>query len=68
MPKVTYNDWLDEDPFHPCLKCGSEEFYLNLETNLYHCENCDECLVAPKEPSKPRKSVKKPFRFSEDWE
>jgi uncharacterized Zn finger protein (UPF0148 family) len=67
MPKVTYNDWIDEDPFHPCLKCGSNEFYTDSETMLPTCEHCGETLTAPKH-AKPRKVVKKPFRLEEDWE
>lgn len=67
MPKVTYDDWIEEDPFHPCLKCGSNEFYMNYETMLPTCEHCGETLMAPKQ-SKPRKVVKKPFRLEKDWE
>lgn len=67
MPKVTYDDWIKDDPFHPCLKCGSEDFHLDLETTLYKCNECNSILEAPKQ-SKPRKTVKKPFRLEEeDW-
>jgi DNA-directed RNA polymerase subunit RPC12/RpoP len=65
MPKVTYDDWIEDDPFHPCLKCGSEDFEMDLETSLYKCRDCGSILKAPT-PSKTRKAVKKPFRFEEE--
>ena len=68
MPKVTYDDWIEDDPFHPCLKCGSEDFKMDLETGLYKCRDCGSILEAPK-LTKPRKVHKKPFRLEEeDWE
>ncbi len=67
MPKVNYDDWIEDDPFHPCLKCGSEDFEMNFETNLYTCRDCGMVLLAPKQ-SKTRKSPKKPFRLEEDWD
>ena len=65
MPKVTYNDWIEEDPFHPCRKCGSEDFEMDLETGLYKCIDCGSILEAPK-LTKPRKANKKPFRLEEE--
>ena len=48
MPKINYDDWMEDDPFHPCLKCGSEEFEIDYETDLYTCQTCGETLLAPK--------------------
>jgi DNA-directed RNA polymerase subunit RPC12/RpoP len=67
MPKVSYDDWMEDDPFHPCLKCGSEEFKMDYETSLYTCQACGETLLAPKQ-LKTRKVVRKPFRLEEDWD
>ena len=67
MPKINYDDWIEDDPFHPCLKCGSEEFEIDYETDLYTCQTCGETLLAPKK-AKTRKTIKKPFRLEEDWE
>ena len=60
MPKVTYNDWIEDDPFHPCLKCGSEDFEMDLETGLYKCRDCGSILEAPK-PQNPK--TPKPLKF-----
>ena len=67
--KIDYEDWIDEDPFHPCLKCGYNEFHMDYETNLYTCSNCGEPMIAPKEPIKKQKPAKKKVRLDEeDWE
>lgn len=55
MSKVNYEDWASEDPFHPCLKCGANEFSLNVITDLYTCDSCGEVLVAPKESHKKKR-------------
>jgi len=68
MSKVDYRDWMTEDPFHPCLKCGAEEFKLNWETDIYTCIECGEPLIAPKEPQKKKRLLKKRPRLEEDWE
>ena len=68
MSKVNYGDWIEEDPFHPCLKCGENEFSLNVITDLYTCENCGEVLVAPKESHKKKRPTKARPRLEEDWE
>lgn len=69
MSKVNYEDVWDEDPFHPCLKCGGYETTLNRETTLYSCATCGEPLVAPKESTKAGKikHIKKKIRLDEDW-
>lgn len=69
MSKVNYDDWINEDPFHPCLKCSGEEFQLNLKTDLYTCVNCGEAMIAPKEPIRKKKAPRKKVRLSDDdWE
>jgi len=68
MSKLKYEDWIDEDPFHPCLKCGEEDFTMDMTSGLYTCANCGEPLIAPKEPFKPLKKLKKKARFEDDWE
>jgi len=67
--KIDYEDWIDEDPFHPCLKCGANDFELNMTTGLWSCSSCGEAMVAPKEPIRKKKVNKKKVRLdSEDWE
>ena len=45
MSKVNYNEFDDEmNPFHPCLKCGHEEFSMNWDTGLYQCDSCGATL------------------------
>tara|TARA_R110000803_G_scaffold59729_15_gene118630 strand:+ start:4428 stop:4634 length:207 start_codon:yes stop_codon:yes gene_type:complete len=68
MSKVNYEDWASEDPFHPCLKCGSKDSNLNMITDLYTCNNCGEALIMPKESHKKKRPVKNRPRLEEDWE
>lgn len=70
MSKVNYDDVWDEDPFHPCLKCGGYETTLNRVTTLYSCAMCGEALVAPRKSTKVKtpKPPQKKFRLDDDWE
>ena len=67
MSKINYEDWIEEDPFHPCLHCGCEDFSLDMVTELYTCNNCGETLVAPNDSRKKKRPRKRP-RLEEDWE
>lgn len=67
--KVDYDDWINDDPFHPCLKCGENEFVLDMKTDLYSCVNCGAPMIAPKEPIRKKKMSKKKVRLDvDDWE
>lgn len=71
MPKVNYNEWMNEDPFHPCLKCGAVDFQLDNKTDLYVCGSCGEVMVEPTliDNPKRRDGGKKKVRLDEDdWE
>ena len=66
MSKVNYNEFDDEmNPFHPCLKCGAEEFSMNWTTGLYQCDSCGETLEAEEKNQKMKKNVKR-FRGLND--
>ena len=57
MSKVNYNEFDDEmNPFHPCLKCGAEEFSMNWTTGLYQCDSCGATL----EVDEPKNTKMKP--------
>lgn len=69
MPKINYDEVWEEDPFHPCLKCGEKEFALNPITELYTCCNCGAAMEAPALTNNPRKKPHKRKKMdAEDWE
>ena len=62
MSKINYDEFDDEmNPFHPCLKCGAEEFSMNWTTGLYQCDSCEATLEV--DDTKSTKMKKKPKRF-----
>ncbi len=66
--KIDLEDYLEEDPFHPCLKCGHKAFTLNSQTGLYSCESCGAAMTAPEPMQKKKRLLKKRPRLEEDWE
>ena len=71
MQKINYDEWINEDPFHPCLKCGSKEFTLDQTTELYVCENCGAVMVEPTLNDNPRRKPLGPKKVrldEDDWE
>jgi len=63
MSKVNYNEFDDEmNPFHPCLKCGHEEFSMNWDTGLYQCDSCGATLEIDEPKNTKMKQNVKRFR------
>jgi len=65
MSRINLEDYLEEDPFHPCMHCGSTEW--TYEDGMPVCLDCGELLEAP---HLPRKKKVQPLRKpkEEDWE
>ena len=61
MPRVDYKEALMDEAFHPCTKCGSEEFYIDVEY-IYVCCECDRVLEALKLPKHRSKNKLKKFK------
>lgn len=67
MSKINYEDYLEEDPFHPCLYCGSLNHGVD-EEGMPICLDCGEILEAP-EASRPFRGKKTQRKVKEsDWE
>jgi ribosomal protein L37E len=63
MARLKYEDWIEEDPFHPCFTCGEKEFHL--EDDIYKCSSCGK----PLETTHPKKKAPKVIRkMKDDWE
>lgn len=66
MSKINYEDYLEEDPFHPCMHCGSLHF--GYEDGMPVCLDCGEILEAP-EASRNSRGKKTHRKVKEsDWE
>jgi len=58
MPRVDYDEVIMDEAFHPCIHCGDNEFYWDVD--IYKCCGCDEILEAPKTyKPKEKKKLKK---------
>jgi len=65
MSKINYEDYLEEDPFHPCLHCGSTEW--TYEDGMPVCLECGELLEAP-QPTRKHKGKTTHKVKDQDWQ
>ena len=64
MSKISYDDYLDDDPFFsPCIHCGCPEFHMDWDTMIYNCSDCNKPIDKDNsnygKERKPKEKVKK---------
>ena len=64
MSKISYDDYLGDDPFFsPCIHCGCPEFHMDWDEMIYKCSDCHKPIEADTsnygKEKKPKEGVKK---------
>lgn len=66
MSKIKYDDFIDEEFINTCFHCGSQDFYMDWEDDLYRCNNCGEAAKESTNNNHVRREKPKVRKFKEN--